>query len=517
MPSRSVAEIAAVFVVCVLYVAGASMPVHAQGSAEELSSVHGQVQDSAGNPVEDAGVFLKRTTGAATSSLSRTTRTDSRGTFHFANVVAGTYTLRAEKGGARGATGPVEVTRGQSASIGIVLSPANSSPGSSSPKGGSSAGLQAPEFFDEPQFTVAGVTQGTSAGGHGSDTVLRNSEALVKATVALGKEPVKESSVIGSTVANSDEGAKQRQEWEEMQAKLHREEASGDKSPGGVAPNLRARQAQSDLHHELAQIDEKLGEPLEAVREYQRAAELNPSEPNLFDWASELLEHRALEPAVEIFTRANHLYPQSERMLIGLGVACYARGSYDQAEKDLAGASDLAPEDPTPYLFMGKMQSVETAPTRETVERLARFQRLQPGNALANYYYAVGLWKSGQSLTATDGQVPAQVEGLLQTAVKLDPNLGAAYLQLGILYAQRGEYARAISAYKKAIEVSPELEETHYRLAQAYRRTGAEADAQKELQLHEQISKRVQEEAESQRREIQQFVVSLRDRGSVSQ
>jgi len=46
----------------------------------------------------------------------------------------------------------------------------------------------APEFFDEPQFTVAGVTQATNSGGHGSDTVLRTTEALAKATVSLSKE-----------------------------------------------------------------------------------------------------------------------------------------------------------------------------------------------------------------------------------------------------------------------------------------------------------------------------------------
>ena len=41
----------------------------------------------------------------------------------------------------------------------------------------------------------------------------------------------------------------------------------------------------ADLHHLLGDVDEKLGDSLEAVRHYQRAAELDPSEPHLFDWA----------------------------------------------------------------------------------------------------------------------------------------------------------------------------------------------------------------------------------------
>src|SRR5258708_20350920 len=80
-------------------------------------------------------------------------------------------------------------------------------------------------------------------------------------------------------------------------------------------------------------------------------------------------------------------------MLVALGVGWYSRGSYDRAAKCLVNASDLAPDNPTPYLFMGKMQSLEGTPSGESVERLARFVRLQPENPLANYYYAVSLWK----------------------------------------------------------------------------------------------------------------------------
>jgi Tfp pilus assembly protein PilF len=131
---------------------------------------------------------------------------------------------------------------------------------------------------------------------------------------------------------------------------------------------------------------------------------------------------------------------------------------------------------------------------------------------LANYYYAVSLWKWKQSTGALDDASSEQIETLLQKAIQLDPRLGAAHLQLGILYAQRGDYAHAIPAYQKAIEASPELEETHYRLAQAYKRNGDTARAQKELQLHEQLSRQAKERAERERAEIQEFVITLRDK-----
>ena len=496
------------------------------------SAIMGHVHDAASKPAANATVSIERTSETATIAPdTRTTRADSEGAYQFSGLGAGSYRVRAELKGARStAVFLVTLASGETKTIDLVdITIASAS--------------SRLEFFDEPQFTVAGVTQATNSGGHGSDTVLRNSEALVKATASLGREATQDSAQrTGANLGRRSEKesaaeksadnhfpakdtedlGKLQEERTTIQAQLQREDSAGgentprDKADTAGFPSDHADLKRSELHHQLAQIDEKLGNPLEAVREYQRASELAPSEPNLFDWASELLTHRALEPATDVFTKGTRLYPESVRMLIGLGVACYARGSYDHAAQSLNSASDLAPNDPTPYLFIGKMQSVETVPSKETLDRLARFQRLEPNNALANYYYALGLWKSKQAGSTLDDASSAQAEALLQKAVQLDPKLGAAHLQLGILYAQRGDYSRAIAAYQKSIQASPELEETHYRLAQAYRRTGDEAKAKEQLRLHEQLSKQSKDEAERGRREIQQFVISLRDGNSNS-
>ena len=335
-----------------------------------------------------------------------------------------------------------------------------------------------PEFFDEPQFTVAGVTDTTNLGGHGSNVVVRTKEALAKDVVSLGATPVTGESVTKESPP----------------------------SPGQPPP--------SSVQIRSAQIEEKQGNPLQAVHEYQRAAEMNPSESNFFDWGAELLVHHAVEPAIEVFTKGNRLFPDSARMLVGLGVAWYARGSYDQAARRLCEASDLNPGDANPYLFLGKIQSVETTQSEGLVERLQRFARLQPENALANYYYALSLWKQRKNLD--DTQTVLQAESLLRKSVRLDPKLGPAYLQLGILSSDRKDFSQAISAYQKAIAASPRLEEAHYRLAQAYRRTGEQSKAQQELQLYDQLSKQTAEEVERERHEVQQFVYTLRNPASAA-
>ena len=350
------------------------------------------------------------------------------------------------------------------------------------------ASAQMPSFYDEPQFTVAGVTQTGNAGGHGSDTVQRTSDALAKATASLSN----------STPAASLQAVNA--------ADLER---LRDEIRGQIA-----REDKAEPHHRLAEIDEKLANPLDAVHEYQRAAEMEPSESYVFDWGAELLAHRALEPATEVFTKGHRSFPKSSRMLIGLGVAEYAQGANEQAVKNVFDASDLDPSDATAYLFLGRMQAAETVEPEGFLEKFKRFADLQPENAQASYYYAVSLWKTSRGNERKDN---SEQQRLLEKAIRLDPKLSAAYLQLGILFAERGDLERAIAEYQKAVQGDPDLLEAHYRLGQAYRRMGQNEKAEHELQLHAELSKKSAERAEQERREVQQFVVRLRDGAASSE
>jgi tetratricopeptide (TPR) repeat protein len=400
-----------------------------------------------------------------------------------------------------------------------------------------------PEFFDEPKFTVAGVTDTSTPGGHGADTIWRTQESLTRETVALNNgegssaavAPVPDGSASAAPQprdfdANHHFGELLLADGKPQQAVTYLERASrlnpddyqnsyelavayadagNYKHARGNAQALLARQDKPELHHLLGNVEEKLGNPVDAVREYQRAAELDPSEPNLFDWGADLLLHHAPEPAAEVFSKGNRLFPRSTRMLIGLGVAWYSRGSNDEAARCLCEASDLNPSDPNPYLFLAKIRNVQATPSPEVAERLKRFVTLQPENAMANYLYATALW--AQRSNAEDTETSAQVESLLQKAVHLDPKLGDAYLLMGNIDSDRKDLPGAIEAYKRAITASPGLEEAHYRLAQAYRQAGDKSKAQRELDVYQRLSKESLQEAEGERRDLQQFVYTLRD------
>ena len=198
---------------------------------------------------------------------------------------------------------------------------------------------------------MAGVTDWSGAGGHGSDTSLRTSEALARETLALKSSRPNETShgaVAGNAtehetterenrlraaVARTPDSFEANHELGEfcLRSGKYREAISSLKAAyqsnaenvanaydlalayrgnGDLVlahdlavKTLAKAEGHAGLHALLGDLDERLGDPLGAVREYERAATLDPSEPNYFEWGSELLLHRAVRPAVIVFKK----------------------------------------------------------------------------------------------------------------------------------------------------------------------------------------------------------------------
>jgi tetratricopeptide (TPR) repeat protein len=272
---------------------------------------------------------------------------------------------------------------------------------------------------------------------------------------------------------------------------------------------LLKRKNTAELHNLLAEVDEKDEKFVEAANEYEVAAHMDPSESNLFDWGSELLLHRTLGPAVEVFQQASVRYPASQRMVVGLGMALYARGNFDDAVKSLLRAADLNPAEPNCYFFLSRAYDSSPSQADEVIERFRRFAELQPNNARAFYYYAMSLWKGKRA--QDPGLDLRQIESLLTKALALDPKLAEAHLQLGNLYSDQNKHAEAIPEYKRALELNSDLADAYYRLGQAYVRTGEKDRAQEQFQVYQKIREQHLADLDKQRAEIRQFVYSAKD------
>jgi hypothetical protein len=158
----------------VLVLGGAFAHSQQQGTG----SIVGAVRDSAGSGIADASVRLQARGGSQVEEH----RTDSIGNFGFSGLKTGSYVLSASKGEKHSDQVTVSLVRGGATQrVDLTLS-SQTTPEFARDRKDPKAEM---EFSDVPNFTVAAVTDWTAAGGHGSDTSLRTSEALTQETLRL--------------------------------------------------------------------------------------------------------------------------------------------------------------------------------------------------------------------------------------------------------------------------------------------------------------------------------------------
>jgi tetratricopeptide (TPR) repeat protein len=78
--------------------------------------------------------------------------------------------------------------------------------------------------------------------------------------------------------------------------------------------------------------------------------------------------------------------------------------------------------------------------------------------------------------TDPDAAIP-----LLHKAIALKPDLRVAYVDLGVVMAERKQNPDAIAAFERAIALDPDEPDAHYRLGRLYRSMGKTAESDKEF------------------------------------
>jgi tetratricopeptide (TPR) repeat protein len=501
--------------------------------------ITGTVREADGQTVSGATVYLSTSSPAP----ARKAETDATGRFQFSSISSENFRIHAEKAGQLSPTTNA-APNPNNCDLHLDLTLQQTAPSSASAESPTSM-----EFTDQPNFTIAGVTDWTAVGGHGSDSTLRTTETLANETRSLKPQPA-----VGAATASEPNAEARAASEKELRTAIaaaptsfHANHQLGAfyldagryaeaipvlerayladsadqenqydlglayKGAGDLRQARQriqafiAKKTSPDLCRLAAELDEQLGDPLQAVREFAEAAKLDPSEQNYFEWGSELLLHRAVWQALDILRRGADAYPRSVRMQTALGTALFAGARYDQAAQRLCAASDLNPEDPNPYLFMGRIQIAAPNPLACIEPRLKRFVQAQPASSAANYLYAMTLLKRQEQ--KPDESLVRQAETFLLKAVEMDPHCGEAYLELGNLATSKRSMDTAIHFYEQAIAATPQLADAHYRLGMAYDQTGQPAKAKEEFKLHAQIKQADADAIEKQRRELKQFLV----------
>jgi tetratricopeptide (TPR) repeat protein len=230
------------------------------------------------------------------------------------------------------------------------------------------------------------------------------------------------------------------------------------------------------------QAAENLDNYKRAAVEAQHKAEADPSETNLFLYASSLmkLDYHAAET---IYRFAIGKFPVSVRLHVGLASALEAQSNLDEAAAELYRAAELAPADPHPLEFLVATEYIPQALFLKVVNGLYQLHQRYPQDGLILFDYEMV-----RSNRYTDkSQIPEDFVRILKEAIRLTPLLPEAYFQLSLVYEEQNAYVEEVRALRRAVQLSPQDEHYRYNLAMAYRQLGDKNAFLRELSLFEQL------------------------------
>jgi len=135
------------------------------------------------------------------------------------------------------------------------------------------------------------------------------------------------------------------------------------------------------------------------------------------------------------------------------------RGQREAAQKKLEEAIRLDPNLAAAQESMGLLLFRQNE-SYAAEKYFARAVELDSKSALAYFYHAMLLTSQ-----APDAEETAEARASLEKAVALNPGLGSAWSNLGLLYADAGEFDKALSAAKRAVDSVPGEPHFQYNLA----------------------------------------------------
>ncbi|QEE30242.1 tetratricopeptide repeat protein [Terriglobus albidus] len=253
----------------------------------------------------------------------------------------------------------------------------------------------------------------------------------------------------------------------------------------------------------LAESEEKAGNYTEAVKHFQLAAQLDPSESMIFGFGNEMLQHWSFGSAIDIFKYGVSKYPSSELLQMGLGIAYFGNHSYDLAAQPFQSVLQRSPQNATAAELLGRSCEVASSASVAGCDTLQAFADAHPENAMASLYAASSILHQ-----ATDTRDTARAESLLQHSLKADPRLADAWYELGVLQHSRNQWDESAASLEHAVELRPAFPEAHYRLSRAYARLGKGDKAQAEIALQQKYAQQTKDENNRRMQEVITFLTA---------
>lgn len=198
------------------------------------------------------------------------------------------------------------------------------------------------------------------------------------------------------------------------------------------------------VHNLLGQALDRLGEPLEAIKSFDRAIAIDPNLAEAHGNRANILVDASLpEEALKSFARALALNPNSPSDLLNRGALLQDLGrneealaDYDTALEIVPGALNILMNKANALAMLGRYAEAEAV--YDTV------LKAQPKHALALAHKGLALKHQGRF---------AEARAALEASVELDPKDAANALSLAHLLMLLGEWRKGFQLYESRAEL----------------------------------------------------------------
>jgi tetratricopeptide (TPR) repeat protein len=198
----------------------------------------------------------------------------------------------------------------------------------------------------------------------------------------------------------------------------------------------------------LAMAYVSLERPIWARPELEKLAEASPRNPLYPYWEGRLdYDGQNLPAAIAKFEKAIALDPEFMKAYDNLGLCLEGIGKYEEAIQQYRNA-----------IRLNREHNIHSAwPPMNLGALLTKLDRLE------------------------------EAEPLFRESLQFDANFAQSHYQLGVLLQKQNKIPAAVDELKRAATLDPVYSEPHYALARVYRRAGDLEQAQRELQIFQDL------------------------------
>ena len=242
----------------------------------------------------------------------------------------------------------------------------------------------------------------------------------------------------------------------------------------------RERPRDADAVGNLAMLLDLYHRPQDAALCYRRAHLIQPTAFKwLYYWGSLLLSQKKMDEALPVLTAALQLRPEYLAARFGLGEALLEAGKTKEADEFYEGILKDHPDAAEAYYGLGRVQAAR-GDQAAAADWYRKACELFPTYGAAHYRLAIAYGKLGRIREAQEQSdlherniyvVPPVADPLRDELRALDMS-AAAHLERGVQLEQVGRTDDAIAETEKALRLDPSLVKAHVNLLILYARTG---------------------------------------------